>query len=189
MKTAPLVYPLAMRVLHWGTVALLLFSYAAAWSIEQAQSAQGAALLLMVHRSVGATLFLVTLVRLIVRLSSERPSLPADIPVWQRWGAHGNEFALYCLPLLQPALGFAASWLHGDRILLFGFISLQGAWKDRALSSQLFLFHGVVALLLLVLIGLHVGAALYHLVVRRDNVMSSMIGVRLASYRLARTTR
>ncbi|HVJ52291.1 MAG TPA: cytochrome b/b6 domain-containing protein [Aliidongia sp.] len=186
MTRAPHFYSRSMRVLHWLTAALLLFAYPLAWSIEQAQSADVAARLVMLHRSVGVTVLLLTLIRLIQRFSSEVPALPSDVPFWQRWAARGNEGLLYLLMLAQPSLGLAASWLHGDHIVLFGFIGFQGVWTDRALSHQLFQIHGAVALLLLALIGLHAGAALYHLVVRRDHVMSSMVGARLLPHRTGR---
>jgi len=189
MRPVLLFYPLSMRVLHWLTAALLLFAYPLAWSIEHAQSADAAARLVMLHRSFGVTVFLLNLIRLVRRITSEAPPLPIDLPDWQHWAAQMNEGLLYVLLLLQPSLGLAASWLHGDHIILFGFIGMQKESSDQALSDVLFQFHGAMALILLALIGLHAGAALFHLVIRRDQVMSSMVGVRLVPYRIRKTTR
>jgi cytochrome b561 len=175
--SGPAGYSRPMRAMHWLTVALLLFAYPLAWSVEQAQSAEVAARLLMLHRSVGVTVLLLTLVRLVWRGRDPRPALPSDLPAWQRWAAQANVAGLYLLLLAQPSLGLLASWLHGDRMLLYGFIHLPVvAVPDRGLSRLLFRLHGEVALALLALIGLHVGAALHHLLVRRDAVMSGMLG-------------
>ena len=188
MTPAAPFYSRSMRMLHWLTAALLLFAYPLAWSIELAQSADVAARLVMLHRSVGVTVLLLTLIRLARRLSSTVPALPPDLPFWQRWAARGNTGLLYVLLLAQPSLGLAASWLHGDHIVLYGCIGLPAGAANRALSHQLFQLHGAVALLLLALIGLHAGAAFYHLIVRRDHVMSSMVGACLRPHRIGKAT-
>jgi cytochrome b561 len=165
-----------MRAMHWLTAALLLFTYPLAWSIEQAPSADVAARLVMLHRSFGVAVLLLTLMRLIWRRRTSIPP-PPGLPGWQRLAAKANAMALYGLLLAQPALGLTASWLHGDRIILFGFVSLPALLApDRPLSRLLFRLHGGVALLLLALVGLHVAAALHHLLIRRDDVMSGMLG-------------
>lgn len=105
MRPALPFYPLSMRVLHWLTAALLLFAYPLAWSIEHAQSAEAAARLVMLHRSIGVTVFLLTLIRLVRRMTSEAPPLPTDLPGWQHWAAQVNESLLYVLLLAQPSLG------------------------------------------------------------------------------------
>jgi cytochrome b561 len=113
-----------MRAMHWLTAALLLFAYPLAWSIEQAQSADVAARLLMMHRSFGVTVLLLTFMRLIWRWRTSVPPPPPGLPGWQRLAAKANAMTLYGLLMAQPALGLTASWLHGDRIMLFGVVTL-----------------------------------------------------------------
>ncbi len=105
MRPALPFYPLSMRVLHWLTAALLLFAYPLAWSIEHAQSAEAAARLVMLHRSIGVTVFLLTLIRLVRRMTSEAPPLPTDLPGWQHWAAQVNESSA----VRSPA-GAAVAW-------------------------------------------------------------------------------
>jgi len=172
-------YTAAMRTMHWLTVALLLFAYPLAWSIDDAASAAEAARLVMLHRSFGVLLLLITLVRLAWRRRTHIPALPPELPSWQVSAARANTVMLYALLLAQPVLGLTASWLHGDHVVIFGMARVPALLPpDRPLGRLLFWLHGRVALLLLAVIGLHVAAALHHHFVRRDDVLSGMLASR-----------
>lgn len=163
-----------MRVLHWISVALMIVVYSLAFSIETASSPEQARSILMLHRSVGAIIMIVTLCRLLVRFGSPVPHLPQDLPWWQVIAARANILGLYLLLLLQPTLGLSASWLHGDHVAFFGLTVPSPLWIDRPLSRTLFALHTDVGFALLALIAMHIGAALFHHFVRRDDVLLSM---------------
>nr|WP_294508131.1 cytochrome b [uncultured Rhodopila sp.] len=173
-------YSRVMQAIHWTTLTLLLAACFAAWMIDGAASRDQAARLVMLHRSLGMTILLLTPIRLAIRQRTRVPSLPAGLPAVQRIAARVTAILLYALLGLQPVLGLAASQLHGDRILLFGSIALP-AWlpANKPLAHQIFQLHGWTALALLLLIGLHATAALYHHFVRKDAVLAGMLpGVR-----------
>jgi cytochrome b561 len=170
-------YRRAMQAMHWGTVALLLCAYLAAWMIDGASSPAEKAWLIMLHRSFGVTILLLTWVRLAVRLRTRVPPLPAAVPAVQRLAARASVITLYAALIVQPLLGLAASMLHGGRIMLFGDVVLRPLLPvDRALAHQVFhQVHAWTALVSLALIGLHVTAALYQHFVRKDEVLAGMM--------------
>jgi cytochrome b561 len=58
-------------------------------------------------------------------------------------------------------MGLSASMLYGDRIVVFGRIEVPSfVAENEPLARQILQVRGWAALLLLALIGLHVGAAL-----------------------------
>jgi superoxide oxidase len=169
-------YTRAMQAMHWGTVALLFGAYLAAWMIGSAASGAKAVWLVMLHRSFGVTILMLTGMRLAFRQRTRVPPLPADVPRVQRLAARASVVTLYALLIVQPLLGLTASMLHGDRLALFGSaVPLLALPVDRALAGQVFQAHGWIALLLLSLIGLHAAAALYHHFVRKDEVLAGML--------------
>jgi cytochrome b561 len=174
-------YTPAMQVMHWGTLTLLVCAYAVAWTIDSASNAANAAWLIMLHRSLGIAILLITGIRLVVRRRTRIPPLPRDVPAAQRLAARVSAVLLYALLIAQPLLGLAASALHGDRIVLFGRFGLPRLLpEDRTLAHAVFQVHGAAALLCLVLIGLHATAAIYHHVIRKDHVLAAMLpGVRM----------
>ena len=172
----PRVYSSVMRSIHWITLALLIGVYTLAWSIDGAGSHDEVVWLVMMHRSLGLSVLLVTVVRVGWRQVTRVPAPPDGIPDLQRLAAKVVMIALYLLLFLQPLLGLIASQAHGDRITVFGVFVLPSVMAtNRALSRQVFALHGTVALLLLALIGLHACAALYHHFVRRDEVLAGML--------------
>jgi cytochrome b561 len=173
-------YTTAMRALHWGTALLLVGSYSSIWAVASASSRAGAAQLILFHRSFGLVILILTAIRFWWRQRSPVPELPRDLPAWQRLAARANEAMLYALLVLQPLLGLGASMLHGDRIRVLGGLTLPDITPvDRKLANMLFGVHGTVALILLALLGMHVAAALFHHLVRKDDVLATMLpGVR-----------
>lgn len=97
------------------------------------------------------------------------------MPRWQLRAAAANHRALYVLMFLVPLLGWlTASYFPALRV--FGTLSLPAITApDRALSDRLAIAHGLAALLLIGLIGLHLGAVLFHLLIRRDRVVHRML--------------
>ena len=166
----------AMRAMHWASALLLVGSYATSWMVAFATSNAGATRLIVLHRSLGLTIFTLTAFRFVWRQRTMLPNLPADTPPLQRIAARTNVVGLYALLLLQPLLGLTGSMLHGDRLVLLGGLVVPDLLPvDRALSHVIFRAHGIVALLLLGLIGMHAAAALYHHFVRKDDVLAGML--------------
>lgn len=59
---------------------------------------------------------------------------------------------------------------------IFGLFSLPPlAGQDQAASEAVFYVHFLAAMLMLLLIGAHVGAALFHYFIRRDGVLRRML--------------
>lgn len=176
LLTPPGVYSSVMRSIHWITLSLLISVYTLAWSIDGAGSHDEVVWLVMMHRSLGLSVMLLTLFRLGWRQVTRVPAPPDDVPEPQRLAAKAVMIALYLLLFVQPLLGLIASQVHGDRINVFGMFVLPSVMAtNRALSRQIFALHGTVALLFLALIGVHACAALYHHFVRRDEVLSGML--------------
>jgi cytochrome b561 len=173
---SPRLYSGVMRAIHWTTLSLLIVIYALAWSIDGSGSHDGAAWLIMMHRSMGLTVLLLTLFRLGWRQVTRVPTLPHSVPTPQRIAAKVVVIALYLLLFLQPLIGLIASQAHGDHIEVFGVFALpMFVAPNRRLSGQIFALHGIVALLLLAPIFMHACAALYHHCVLRDGVLRGML--------------
>lgn len=93
---SPRRYGGVAMTLHWLTFFLLAGLFGTIWMREQASDGDMAAALLMLHRSFGALVWLVTLGRL-ARMVGHTPRLPSTISRSQRWLARANECSLYLL--------------------------------------------------------------------------------------------
>jgi superoxide oxidase len=169
-------YHPVLKVVHWASLIFVIAAYTAVWMSHAAASSQQSAVLVQLHRSIGVTVFLLTLFRLAWRWNSRVPRLPSDLPLLQKVAARTTEYAFYMLLLLQPALGLLHTNARGQRIDLYFLGELPAViGPDKAWAKQLMTAHEFVAYLLLGLIGLHAAAALFHHFVRRDNVLIAML--------------
>ncbi|KWR74350.1 cytochrome b [Pseudomonas sp. PI1] len=181
MKAEPRYFPLPLRVLHWLmaplVIAMLLIGLAMVASASPAH-----ATLVAIHKPLGAALLVLVLLRLAIRLGRRVPALPRAMPVWQQRLAHASHYLLYALLILQPLVGWTMQSAGGYPVVLFEGHELPAlvdpsVWLHSLLRSA----HSVIAYLLMVTILLHLAAALFHGLVRRDAVLPSMTGGRLPS--------
>ena len=106
-------------------------------------------------------LFLIS-VRGLIRARSTAPPMPLTIPAWERNAAKVVHALLYVCMVGVPALGYLSSSAYPSEvgIWFFGTTLPDGISKDKELAEILIEFHRYGAYSFIVLIVLHVGAAL-----------------------------
>jgi len=136
--------------------------------------------LLSVHRPLGIAILVLAVFRLGVRLWRGAPPLPSDLPLWQAAAAKASHYLLYGLLIAMPLIGWSMLSAGGYPILLYGPIYLPKiAPHNDALYALLRSAHTWLAYLLFATVILHLGAALFHALIRRDGVFASMAPRRL----------
>jgi cytochrome b561 len=163
--------------LHWLTVLLVIVQFTSAWLREAVgHETSFAAAILTTHRTMGVLIWIVGLVRLVWRHRfAYLPPFPQSMPKLQQWIAKANEYGLYALLFVQPITGLCNVLFHGRpfQILIWEVPALLE--PNPAIRSLFVEAHEFGAKALLVLIGLHAGAALFHRLVLRDGVLQRML--------------
>jgi superoxide oxidase len=156
--------------LHWLTVFLIVGQFTTVWLHEAVGHGTGlGSEFLAVHRTMGMLTWTVALVRVFWRRRF------ASLPKLQQWVAMANEYGLYALLLVQPVTGLGRAVFHGRPFTLFIW-QVPALWApDTAIRTLFVKAHEVGGNALLVLIGLHAGAALFHGFVLRDGVLQRML--------------
>lgn len=171
-------YTPTQRRLHWLIAVLLLAAYL---FIEQrglfARGTPARAAMVQSHFWVGLTIFALALWRLRVRLRTAAPPVTPALPQWQALPAKVLHLAFYGFLLLMPVLGLATAWLDAKTLYLpFTQMALPALLApDEALAHQLEDLHGGIGEVFYWVIGLHVLAAVYHHLVRRDDALRRML--------------
>jgi len=131
--------------------------------------------LLAIHKPLGIAILVLVSVRFIVRLTHRTPPLPDDMPRWQQHIAHLSHWVFYALLFAMPLVGWSMLSAGGFPIHLFGPVNLPPILpQDVRLYALLRSAHTVLALLLFATFLAHLGAAMFHGLIRRDGVFSSM---------------
>jgi cytochrome b561 len=129
------------------------------------------------HLSIGAAILLVIVLRFVWRLLNP-VSLPTTLVTWELYLSRFTHWTLYALVLAMTLLGWAAANARGWNVKLFGLITLPAlAPNGSAWGHEAGDIHNIVVYVLLGFIVLHVAGALYHYLVRRDQIMQRMLPV------------
>jgi cytochrome b561 len=169
-------YTVTARILHWVTASLVLFMLPLGLVIANNWGGPLQDQLYDLHRSIGALLIPIILVRVVYRWTHPPAPLPDDIPALQQLAANATHWALYALLIVQPFVGWIGTSAYRATIVVFGLFELPPIWpEDRAFSDRVLFVHGLIGLTIAVLLAAHIGAALQHHFVRRDGILMRMI--------------
>jgi cytochrome b561 len=161
--------------LHWLVAFFMLSVIPAAWSFAFVDPAERAEAI-PVHASIGLIVVMLTLVRLAWRRASPPPPTPETAPGWMHKGANLGHFLLYFLIFYQGVLGIWMAALSPVDIRFFNEFNISALAPTNAemLPTLRSLHFAGGALFTLVLIA-HVGAALWHHFILRDDVLIRML--------------
>ncbi len=164
------------KTLHWLIVALLIAQFIFAWTMPEIRRNTPVTTLISLHFIFGIIILGVAVIRLLVRVGGGAPAPEAGIPGWQETSSQIVHWLLYALLLIVPLLGWINADWRGMPIAMFGH-ELPHLIAARAAGWQWTGdVHGVLAnYAMLILIGVHVAAALYHHFVIYDGVLKRML--------------
>ncbi|MDX2157502.1 MAG: cytochrome b/b6 domain-containing protein [Hyphomicrobiaceae bacterium] len=198
-----LVYSPAARAFHWITVAFVAVMIPVGLYMVQRGAATNfdatTNTLYSAHKLAGFTLLWLVLARLLYRFTHGAPPDEPTLAWWQRAGSHLTHWGLYGLLIAMPIVGWLGVTLYGA-LGTFGGVSLPaipaaeplyavvssvasaagfeappvGGDKTKA-AELVFKLHFWGAMLMLVALGAHIGAALLHHFVRGDSVLRRML--------------
>jgi cytochrome b561 len=164
--------------LHWITAALVLCQPLLVWLTDNLPKEEHR-YWIGVHKSIGATLLVLTLVRLASRLGGHKAiPLPDRMAGWEKFVARANHTIFYILLIAMPIAGWAASTAAGRKVSWFGVFELPDLPfipADNGLSKAIMGVHETAGLILVGLVVLHILAALKHYFVDKDNVLQRML--------------
>ena len=134
--------------------------------------------LVSIHKSLGIAILVLALIRLAVRLRYRAPALPADLPESMKLAAYLSHYGLYALMIGMPLIGWAMLSAAAYPVVLFGGVSLPAILpQSGSLHTWLWDAHFYLAFAFFGLVLMHVAAALFHALVRRDGVFETMASV------------
>lgn len=131
--------------------------------------------LIAIHKPLGIVILVLVLLRLALRLKRSAPPLPSDLPSIQVLAAKFSHVVLYALLIAMPLIGWGMLSAGGYPIVLFGAFHLPKILPhDDQFYAVLRTAHTVLAYIFFATILLHVAAALFHALIRRDGVFRAM---------------
>ena len=189
-------YAAVAIVLHWAIAIGIVWQILLGWwmgdAIEQAATRASAVAAYQVHKSVGLTILALSLLRLAWRVINPPPALPAHMPQWEQLAAKATHWAFYILMIAMPLTGWlyvSTGWeAHDHRplevpTLYFGLFQVPHLFDlahlpdgaRAAWSGAMENVHSKLAWAAIILLVAHVGAALKHQFIDKDEVLGHMV--------------
>ena len=170
-------YSAVAILLHWLIAAAIVLQVTLSFRMKGPHTPEQFSVT-QLHKSVGITILLLSLVRIAWRLTNPPAPLPAAMPRWERDLSRVVHVGFYAIMIGMPLTGWIM--VSASRIqlptLLYGIApwpSFPGVahlapeakrmWRDLAETS-----HGLLSDLIYVLLALHVAGALKHQLFSRD---------------------
>lgn len=162
-------------ILHWVMALLIFVTWSIAIAVEDLPFSPARITGLSWHKWLGVTIFFLVILRLLWRATHPAPVLNLAMPAWQERTMRLTHIALYLLMVVIPVVGWLMSSAKGYTVNYFGLFELPDlVGKDKALGHQLKEIHEFLANGLMILVGLHILAALKHQFIDKDGLLDRM---------------
>jgi cytochrome b561 len=173
------VYSAVARQFHWITAGfVLLMIPVGLYMVNRGKATNFDALTNMLysnHKLFGFILLWLVVARLAYRFIKGAPPDEPTLEPWEKAVSHAVHWALYGLLLAVPLLGWIGVSLYPALGIPFGLSLPALTSPDDKTAGTVFMLHKFGAILLALLAFMHIGAALKHHVVDKDNVLRRMM--------------
>lgn len=172
-------YSAPTRIFHWLTAILVLIAFIyGPGGPEQRIYSAARDFDRHLHETLGVSVFILTVLRVVWDLFAKRPAPPA-VPRWMTVSARVVQVALYVLLFAVPLTAITGAWLEGHPLTLLGNLEIPPLLgKSHELGANIAEIHGWLGDTIIWLAGAHALAALFHHYILKDDVLRTMLPAR-----------
>lgn len=169
-------YTTTAKALHWLMAILLFGLLALGFYMHDLPLSPDKLKLYSWHKWAGVTAFLLLGFRLLWRVTHRPPALPDSMPKLMQFAAHAGHLMLYVLMIAIPLSGWLMSSAKGFQTVYFGVLPLPDLLdKNKEVGDLLALVHKSLNLLFIAVLAGHIGAALKHHFIDKDDILTRML--------------
>ncbi len=181
MKVFPLprevaAYDPGLRALHWLMAALIFVALPLGVWASLLPSGSGMRIeVLFFHKSIGVTVLGLIALGIVWRLIVGAPAYAEPLGKLIQAASRAGHLALYALMIAMPVSGYVGSTAGGRAVSWFGLFEVPRlVAKDRSLAVAAAWAHLVFAWMLAFVLAVHLGAVIWHAVIKHDSVLARM---------------
>jgi len=176
LRNSPEHYGIVSQALHWIIVVLFSIQFVVGSIAADLPLGMQRLIFLSRHKSIGMTIFILMILRLLWRLSNRLPELPATMAQNEQRLARLTHWLFYILLLCIPVAGWINSSASNLTVSWFGLFNWPDLVNpDKQIATIAKGIHKTLVWTLLSIICLHTIAALRHHFILKDNVLNRML--------------
>jgi len=162
------------KLLHWTMAAMIVVQVVLGWMAISWKLSPTKISLFVWHKSLGMLLLTLIAVRLTWRLLNPTPALP-HMPAWEHAAARVSHGLLYIVLVAMPISGWIINSAANIPFRVFGWFPLPALTApDKALAGIMKTVHFGFFITLMIVLAVHITAALRHHFVLHNNVFRRM---------------
>ena len=175
-QSSPTRYSAVAQAFHWIIAGLIVIQFVLASLEDDLPIGAHKLALLARHKSVGMTILMLAILRLLWRLKNPPPELPDGMSPLERTLARATHIAFYVLLFAMPLTGWMMSSAKNYSVSWFGLFTWPNLiGKNAAAFNFLHSTHAILSDALWVIAVLHILAALKHHFWNKDTVLLRML--------------
>lgn len=176
LRNSQTQYGAIARLFHWLIVGMIILQVTLAFIFEGMPRGLEKIAVIGLHKSVGMTILILAILRLLWRFYNPQPALPLHMKVYQRVLSKVTHGGLYLILFALPVSGWIMSSAAKIPVSYFGLFNFPD-WvsPDKDLVRLSKDIHESLVYLLLALVSLHIAAVIWHQWIVKDGILYRML--------------
>ena len=176
LKNTPNSFGPIAKTFHWVIALSIIGMLTVGFIMADMEPSLTKTTLVGLHKSTGALILLLVILRFTWRVWNPVPQLPRSLNPWHHRLAKLSPLALYTFMFLMPLSGIALSQAAGYPINIYDMFALpMFLSKNPDLSKTAAMIHKYGAFTFIGVLTLHVSAAFYHHFILKTNILKRML--------------
>jgi len=174
LRNTTLAYGSVAKFFHWLLFLLILCQFILGYSFDNIPK-DFQSMAYNVHKLTGLSILGLMFLRGLWALYNPKPLLPLSTRLWEHLAERLVHFLLYFTIIATAVVAWIGSATGGKPPHL-------GDWKlglplalNKPLTETLYDIHDDLAIVIIVLVSIHILAALFHYIIRGDNILQRMM--------------
>jgi cytochrome b561 len=176
-KNTKTTYGSLNKILHWG-MALLIIGMLTFGFFMDDFSKPLKPTIYMVHKSIGLLILALAILRLVWKVINKgMPDYHESLTRTQQKLVTAGHHTLYLLMFIMPMTGLLMSIAAKRYPTFFNLftVNIPGVPQTKAFGGFMNESHKILAWVFIIMVTMHVGAALYHRFIKNDGVLERML--------------
>ena len=177
LKNTAQKYGSVTKYLHWIITLAIVTQLFLVWSREFITNKSLSIEFILLHKSLGMVILMLVILFLCWHLMNRKPAYPVKMARWEKIAAHSIQGVMMLLLLAMPITGWMMATAASKNVNLFGMgiIPMPGIPVSSSLAGFVKDLHETLAWVLVGAIVIHIGAALKHHFIDKNDVLRKML--------------
>jgi cytochrome b561 len=176
LQNNTLKYGSAAKTLHWLMAIMVICMIAVGFIMDGMKPSPDKLQLIGLHKATGIVVLALVSIRLMWKWANPAPLLPHNLAAWEKLAAKSGHALLYFFMFAMPISGWGMSSGAGYPVSIYGLFTMPNLIEPNKELGKFFNdAHGIMAWGFIVMITLHMLAALMHHFVHKNNVLLRML--------------